>query len=259
MLMLVDAWFAWFLIALVAALSGGVLGGAVVRLFSRRSRGRAMERGATAFESALVGAAAPPAARAFDAWSYRVGARFAGRVRIVLDADRVVVAGPRVPRGIYRAWMGLQAALLALVPPVALAAILILDLRIALLALLALVLSAGVSMLGAGLWPGLGELPSVDSGRHRALSVARTDVREVDIGVGWEKGGLGIVLLPYLRPIGAMAGQRAVSFFMPDEDGLEVRAAFHMTSNDAALELASLLRSGAAGVGRREESARGRA
>jgi hypothetical protein len=246
MRVLVDAWLAWSMVALVAVAAFGVLGAAVVRLFSRRAQARALEREATAFESALVGAEAVPGARAFDAWSYRVGARFAGRVRIVLDADRVVVAGPRVPRGIYRAWIAAQAALLALVPPLVLAAVLALDPRIALLALLAFIVSWGVSMLGAGLWPGLGELPSVDTGHHRAVSFEGGEVVEIDAGAGWEKGGLGIVLLPYVRAITAFARQRPVSFFAPDEDGLEIRFALHMTSDGAAAELAPLLRRGVA-------------
>ena len=49
-----------------------------------------------------------------------------------------------------------------------------------------------------------------------------------------------------VRAITAFARQRPVSFFAPDEDGLQVRFALHMTSDGAAVELPSLLRRGAA-------------
>jgi len=240
--MVADAVWPVVVIAAVAAASFGAFIGAVVRLFGRRADAPATEREATAFESALVGAEPPPGACAFDAWSYRVGARFAGRVRIVVDGERVSVAGPRVPRGLYRAWIWAQALLLGAVPPALVAALLLLEPRWAVVAVAAFAASWLVSMGGAGLWPGLGELSSVDTGHHRALAFDRAHVREVDIGgKGWAKGGLALVLFPYLRPLAAMMGQRPVSFFAPDEHGLEVRYALHMTSDQRAVELAGEL------------------
>lgn len=235
--------WAWWVIASVTVVSLAWMLAALFRLFGRRADGRAVEREATALESALVGATLPEGAVAYDAWSYRVGARFAGRVRIVVHGGRVSVAGPRVPDALYRVWIWVQGVLLALVVPLLVAAVVLWDGRWALAALAAFVVSWAVSMLGAGLWPGLGELGAVETGRFRALEFPLASVREVDVGRGWSKGGLGVVLFPYRAAIDAMAGLRVVSFFGPDERGREVRFALHLTSDEAARELAGVLRS----------------
>jgi hypothetical protein len=234
--------WAWWVIVSITVVSLAWMLAALFRLFGRRADAPAVEREATALESALVGATVPEGAVAYDAWSFRVGARFAGRVRIVAQGGRVSVAGPRVPDALYRAWMGFQGVLLALVPPPLVAAVVLWDGRWALVALAAFVVSWAVSMLGAGLWPGLGELAAVESGRFRALDFPLASVSEVDVGRGWSKGGLEVVLFPYRAAIDAMVGRRVVSFFAPDERGREVRFALHMTSDEAAGELADLLR-----------------
>lgn len=232
----------WWVIAAAAVTSLGWMLAALVRLFGRRADVRAVERAATALESALVGTTVPEGAAAYDAWSYRVGARFAGRVRIVVQGGRVVVAGPRVPDALYRAWIWVQGVVLALVVPLWVAAVVLGDGRWALAAVGTFVLSWAVAALGAGLWPGLGELGAVEDGRFRALEFPLASVREVDVGRGWSKGGLEVVLI-YVRPlIDAMAARRAVSFFAPDERGREVRFALHMTSDEAAKDLAQRLR-----------------
>jgi len=228
-------------IAVTAAASIGWMATGVIRLFSRRASEKATAREASALESALAGATIPEGARAFDGWSYRVGARFAGRVRVVVREDRVSVAGPRVPSGLYRVWIATQALLLALVAPALVAAVLRLDWHWAVAAVAIFVVSWAISMGGAGLWPGLGELDAVETGHFKALEFPRAAVSEVDVGPGWSKGGMNVVLFPYKAAVDAMAGTRAVSFFAPDEQGHEVRFAFHMTSDADARELAALL------------------
>jgi len=242
--------WAWWVIAAVALVSLAWMLAALFRLFGRRADVRAVEREATALESALVGAGVPEGAVAYDAWSFRVGARFAGRVRIVAQGGRVSVAGPRVSDVLYRAWMWIQGVLLALVVPMSVAAVVLWDGRWALAALVTFAASWAVSMVGAGLWPGLGELGAVASGRFRALDFPLASVREVDVGRGWSKGGLEVALFPYRAAIDAMVGRRVVSFFAPDERGREVRFALHMTSDEDARELADLLRA----AGRRVRS-----
>jgi hypothetical protein len=232
----------WWVIAAATVASLGWMLAALFRLFGRRADVRAVEREATALESALVGAPVPEGAAAYDAWSYRVGARFAGRVRIVVQEGRVSVAGPRVPDALYRAWIWVQGVVLALVVPFLVAAVVLWDGRWALAAVGCFALSWAIATLGAGLWPGLGEVAAVEDGRLRALEFPLTSVREVDVGRGWSKGGLDVVLF-YVRPvIDAMAARRAVSFFAPDERGRGVRFALHMTSDEAAQELAQRLR-----------------
>jgi hypothetical protein len=232
----------------VAALALGWMSFAIVRLFTRRAAQSGAVREGTAVESALVAGVVPEGARVFDGWSYRVGARFAGRVRVAVYPDRVAVAGPRVPRRLYQGWIWLQGLLLALVAPALAGAVVALDWRWLVAALVLLVVSFAVSMGGAGLWPGLGELgASTEGGYFKALEFPRASVRDVAIGKGWSRGGLEVVLLPYKAGIDAMAGVRAVSFFAPDENGREARFAIHMHSDADARELADLLEATSSG------------
>lgn len=175
-------------IAIVAVAALGGMSLTLVRLFSRPASVRANLRKATAIESGLVGGVVPEGARVFDGWSYRVGARFAGRVRIAVYEDRVAVGGPRVPRRLYEAWMWVQGLLLALVAPALVAAVVALDWRWLVTAIGLWIVSFGISAGGAGLWPGLGEVAH-DKGYLHALEFARASVREVDVGKGWDKGG----------------------------------------------------------------------
>jgi hypothetical protein len=227
-------------IALVALVSVSWMSLAIARLFSRPASGRASIRPGIAVESGLVGGSIPEGARVFDGWSYRVGARFAGRVRITVYEDRVAVAGPRVPRWLYELWIWAQGLLLALVPPALVAAAVTLDWRWLVAAIGLWIASFGVSFGGAGLWPGLGEV-SNDRGYFKAVEFPRSSVREVDVGKGWAKGGLEVVLLPYVAGIDQMAAGRAVSFFAPDELGREVRFAIDVYTEEYARELAELL------------------
>ncbi len=227
-------------IAIVAIASVGWMSLAIVRLFSRRASGQAIVRQATAVESGLVGGTVPEGAQVFDGWAYRVTARFAGRVRIAVYEDRVAVAGPRVPRGLYQVWIWVQGLLLALVPPAAVAAIVDLDWRWLVAAIGMWVVSFGISFGGAGLWPGLGEVLH-DKGYFKALEFPRASVRQVDIGKGWAKGGMEVVLLPYKAGVDKMAEGLAVSFYAPDEHGREVRFAMDMYTPEHARELADAL------------------
>lgn len=233
-------------VIVVTAVCEAVMISAMVRLLSRRATGRGVVRRGTALESGFVEGTLPEGARAFDAWAYRVTARFAGRVRVVVYPDSVAVAGPRVPRPIYEVWVWAQGLLLALVPGALAWALVSLEWRWLVAALGAFVVSYGIAFAGAGLWPGLGEILT-EQGHFRALDFPRAAVREVDIGKGWSKGGWEIVLLPYKAGVDKMAQDRAVSFWVPDEDGREVRVAVDMYSPERARELAALL--GADGTG----------
>jgi len=231
----------------VGIMSVGWMALAIVRLFSRRASGTGVVREASAAESGLSGANVPAGVRIFDGWSYRVGARFAGRVRIAVSDGYVAVAGPRVPRTLYRIWIWVQGLLLALVIPALAATFITLDQRWLLTTVVVFVLSFGVSMGGAGLWPGLGELSVTKDARFFALEFPRSCVDQVDVGKGWSKGGLEVVLFPYKAGIDKMAGQRAVSFFAPDESGHEVRFAIDMFSEADVRELTGMLRGTGAG------------
>ena len=153
----------------------------------------------------------------------------------------MAVCGPRVPRCLYEIWIWVQALILALVLPAAVIAVLTLDWRWVIAALVFFIVNWMISTLGAGLWPGLGEAAAVETGYFKAIEFPRASVHEVDIGKGWSKGGLETVLFPYKVGIDKMAAGRAVSFFAPDEHGREVRFAVHMISNSDASDLADLL------------------
>jgi len=227
-----------FIIAAVASLAW--MSAALVSLFSRRASGKATLRKATDVENGFVSGTVPEGAQVFDAWSFRVGARFAGRIRIAVYPDVVAVAGPRAPRGLYEAWMWAQGLLLALVLPSVLAAIVALDWRWLVAAVALFIVSFGISFGGAGLWPGLGEILT-DKGYFKALEFPRASAREVNIGKGWSKGGLEVVLFPYKAGVDQLAGNQTVSFFAPDEFGREVRFAADLYSEQHAHELVELL------------------
>jgi hypothetical protein len=234
-----QAW-QWIVSVVVAVISVGVMAAAIIRLFSRMAPVRANLRRATRVESGLFEETFPQGARIFDGWAYRMGARFAGRCRVTVYDDRVVVAGPRVPRRLYELWVWVQGVLLALVVPLVVTAAVALDWRWLVTAVVSFVLSYGISFGGAGLWPGLGELFS-DEGRLLAVEFGRDQVREVDIGKGWDKGGFGVVLFPYKAGIDRMSAGLAVSFFAPDENGHEVRFALLMYTEECAREFADAL------------------
>ncbi len=236
-----QAW-QWVVVALVAATCVGWMSVTVGRMFGRRASGPATLREATAFESARVGAQAPAAARAFDGFSYRVPGRLAGRMRVMVSDGRVSVAGPRVPSGLYQAWIWVQALLLALVPAAFTAAAVKLEWRWAAVAVAIFVAGQLFSAAGAGIWPGLGEMDFIDAGRFKAVEFGVSEVHDVKIGEGWADGGIDAVLLPVKGGIDAMSKGRAVSFFAPDDEGRDVRYAFHMPSDADAEALAGLLR-----------------
>jgi len=71
-------------VAIVAVVSLAWMSRAILRLTLSPASGQGTVRKATAIESALVGGVVPEGAQVFDGWAYRVGARFAGRVRIAV-------------------------------------------------------------------------------------------------------------------------------------------------------------------------------
>jgi len=230
-------------IAAVALGSVGPMGVAIARMFSRRSAEPGLVREATDFESAMAQGLFPYGAAAFDGFSYRVPARFAGKVRVVIEDGRVSVAGPRVGRTLYAIWIWAQGLLLALVLPVLVLALFTFDWRMFGAAFGLWLVSWSISCLGAGLWPGLGEFAFMGNGRHSAVEFPLSSVRAVKIGRGWSDGGIDVVLLPYKGVIDQMAGGHAVSWNAPDGAGHQVRYAVHVADADAAQALSQALAS----------------
>lgn len=232
----------WLVVAIVAAACVVPMSFVVARMFARTADVPGRLRDATEFESGIVSGRQPANSLVLDGFSYRVPARFAGRVRVVTTNDAVTVTGPRAPSGLYRGWIWAQALLLALVPAGLAWALVRLDWRPLLVAVAVAVLSVAVMALGAGLWPGLGETEWIDDGRFKAVEYPRSAVSDVKIGEGWADGGIEWVLLPYKGAIDELAKDRAVSWYGPDGEGHEVRYAVHFRSKELAEGFARVLR-----------------
>lgn len=230
----------------------------VARLQFRRGASSALARIGTPLESARYGACAAESVAVFDGFSYRVGARFAGRARVVVDGGRVSICGPRGPYLLYWLWIWLMSLTIAAALPLLALAIVDLSWQALLWAVLALVVSTLIMAVGAGVWPGLGEVPGLTEGLYPALEHPLSAVRDLRLGSGWANGGLGWVLLPYVGGIDKLAEGHAVSWFGPDERGREVRYAFHCYELEQASALYALLGAGGDSVETRSGSGEGR-
>lgn len=230
-------------VAIVAVAAGYVLlwRGAYRILYTSAGTERAVARESSAFESGVLGATQPDNVWAFDAWSYRVAGRFAGRIRVVLSDTAIVIAGPRVPRAAYAFWVWAQSvclvgAITALAASVSLASLAALGWFGALLAT-----GVAIALTGAGLWPGLGEMGWVVSGRYDAVEIQRSLIADVRLGKGWSRGGFDEVLFLYRAGVDKVAEGRAVSFFAPDEAGHLVRYGIHIHGDEDVARLAAEL------------------
>jgi len=211
----------------VAVVAVGLMAWQIRRLQWRPSDSTAIARPGTDAESGLYGARVPQGAQVFDGFSYRVGARFAGRARAVVDRERVSFCAPRAPAGLYWLWIWLQGISLALVAPATIWALVALDWRAGLWAAALLLASTLIMAVGAGVWPGLGEVSGLGDGHYPTLEHAAADAHGVTLGAGWANGGLSWVVLPYVAGIDRLADGYAVSWWGPDERGRDVRYAFH--------------------------------
>jgi len=236
----------WQLIVVVAVavVCVGYMSFTIVRMLHRPAEGTATVRNSTPLETGLVGAMPQGGERAFDGFSYRVTARYAGRMRVVVREDTITIAGPRAPRGLYVLWVWLQGLTLALVPPALVLAAVKLDWRVLLLAIGVFILSALFMAIGAGVWPGMGETVFVGEGRFDATEIPLSAVRNVKVGEGWARDGMQLVIAPYVPGINQLAKGYAVSFNAPDGEGRDASWAVHMLSKEDATELQSLLSRG---------------
>jgi len=234
-------------VLIVAAAALAFVGTAVVtvaRMQFRRASSRAVARPGSALESGRFGAEVAPDARVFDGFSYRLTARFAGRARVVTYGPTLVYCAPRGPAGLYWFWIWLQTLTLWAAPVLLVWALVAFDWRLGLAALATLVASTLVMALGAGIWPGLGEVPGLTDGHFPAIELALADVGEVTLGKGWADGGMRAVIFPYVPGIDRLAEGHAVAWSAPDERGRLVRYALHCYEQADAEELAATLSAG---------------
>jgi hypothetical protein len=228
-------------VSLVALACVGYMALTIVRMLGRPAEGSAAVRPSTPIETGLASATASAYERVFDGFSYRLTARYAGRVRIVVRDDAVTVAGPRAPRTLYVLWIWLQGITLALVPPALVLAAVKLDWRALVLAIGIAVVSVLIMAIGAGVWPGMGETLFVGEGRFDATEIPLDAVRNVTIGENWARDGMRLVIAPYAPGIDALAAGRAVCFNAPDGEGRDASWGIHMLSEEDANELYRLL------------------
>jgi hypothetical protein len=234
----------WIAVGLTTALCVGYMAFTIVRMLGTPAIGTATVRPSTPVETGLVSAEPASGERAFDGWSYRVTARYAGRVRVVVTDDAITVAGPRAPRPMYAIWIWLQGITLALVPAALVLTAVKLDWRALLLAAGIFVVSAVIMAIGAGVWPGMGETAFVSRGYFDATEIPLSAVREVTVGDDWARDGLRLVIAPYAGGIDGLAAKRAVCFNAPDGEGRDASWAIHMLSEEDAAELYRLLSEG---------------
>jgi hypothetical protein len=179
----------------------------------------------------------------FEAYSYRVSARFGSRVRISVTGATVTITGPRLGLTAYRLWIAAQAALLASTFVALVAALILWDWRGLVAALLLFLLHLAVSGFGAGcLWE-LADLTVFLEGRQgETITFALDAVKSVKTGSGWARKGMWLLILPYVAGINSLAKGFCVSFEAPDGDqGREVVYALHMQTQEDAQALAALL------------------
>lgn len=229
------------IVATAAVACVGYMSFTILRMLGRHAQAEATIRHSTPLETGLVATVPAEGERAFDGFAYRLTARYAGRVRVVVRENTVTVAGPRAPRGLYALWIWLQGLTLALVPPTLVLAAVKLDWRALLLALGIMIVSTLFMAIGAGVWPGMGETVFVGEGRFDATEIPLSAVRDVTIGDDWARGGMRLVIAPYAGGIDKLAKDFAVCFDAPDGAGHDASWGIHMLSKEDALALRDLL------------------
>lgn len=179
----------------------------------------------------------------FEGYSYRTSSRFGSRVKVSVDSATVSVTGPRVGILVYRLWIAVQVVLFWLIVPALLAAVVLWDWRVLLLALALAVAHWAVGGACAGcLWEMANLVAFMSGTKGKTTTFPVSAVKDVKIGRGWARKGLWLVIPPYVAGINKMAEGHCVSFEAPDGDtGRDAVYAFHMRTKEDAWALAKLL------------------
>jgi hypothetical protein len=181
---------------------------------------------------------------AITAYHYRVTSRFGYYVKIHLTDSELSVSGPRLGAGLYAFFIG-GMVLLKLLTYVALfAAVAYLDWRYVLVAAGLFVGNLVFSMACAG---GLWAVPDVVGlaapGTLDKVVVPLSSVRDVLVGPGWDRQGIGFVIGGVVKAVDKQAGDRTVSFLAPDPTtGRYVTYGVCAYTSEDAADLAERLR-----------------
>lgn len=186
----------------------------------------------------------------FEAYSYRVSARFGSRVRLSIADGLVTITGPRLSLVVYRSWIAVQAVLLATAGAALVVALILWDWRVFVAALLLLLSHLAVSGFGAGcLWELANLTAFLEGTTGKAVAFPLDTVNRVRVGKGWARKGMWLLILPYVAGVNSLAEGFCVSFEGPDGDiGREVVYALHMQTQEEARALAGLLERGSSGA-----------
>lgn len=183
-------------------------------------------------------------AGAVTAYHYRLTSRFGYYVKIhVTDAD-VSVSGPRLSPGLYAFFIGGQLLPRFLTYAALLGALVLWDWRY-------LIVAAAICIAGlvftlacaAGLWAWPDVVALADPATLDKVTVPLASIRDVRVGPGWDRQGIGFVLGSMVKAVDKQAGDHTVSWLAPDPTtGRYVTYGVCAYTTDEAADLAQQLR-----------------
>jgi hypothetical protein len=179
----------------------------------------------------------------FEAYSYRVQARFGSRVQIHIEDGTFMITGSRISAGVYSFWLAVQKILLPIIVLLFIFSLILWNINYLFAGVVLLIFHGCFGGFGAGcLWELQSLIDFGNNSKGTMLSLPLTDIREIRIGKGWARYGMNLAIAPYIPGINAMAEGLAVSFEAPDpETGKTIVFGLHMRSKEQAAELASAL------------------
>jgi hypothetical protein len=154
---------------------------------------------------------------AITAYHYRVTSRYGYYVKLHVTNAEVSVSGPRLAPALYAVFIGGQVWLSWLVWVALLAAAIYLNWRWLLVAAGLWVAGFVFAMACAGglwAWPDVSAV--VEPGTLDKVSFPLSAVRDVKVGPGWDRQGIGFVLGGVVNAVNDGAKDRTVSFLAPD-------------------------------------------
>lgn len=154
---------------------------------------------------------------ATTAYHYRVTGRFGYYVRMHVEDGSVSISGPRLSPGAYAFFIGGTVLFGMLAAVALLSAALYLDWRW-------LAASAGLAfgwflfsmVCAAGLYSLPDSAAMTSPGTHDKVGFPLSAVRDVKVGPGWDRQGIGFVIRPVVGGVDSLAKNGTVSFLAPD-------------------------------------------
>lgn len=156
-------------------------------------------------------------AGATTAYHYRLTGRFGFYVKVHVAGGELSISGARLSPGAYAFFIGGSVLLMLLSAVALLAAALWLDWRYL---LVALGLFLGYYLFSLICAAGLYSLPDsgamAEPGTLDKVTFPLASVRDVRVGPGWDRQGIGFVIFSFVKGVDSLAGAKTVSFLAPD-------------------------------------------